>query len=103
MLSPLFHDPFRVLRPPTPPPGQIPATTPVEYVPYKMNSERCGIRQGSSALSGQFHLYQKGKCADVKDRIFGLLGISAQSCRENISIDYGLSNIDVALSFIAHA
>lgn len=61
-----------------------------------------GRAETSTTLANQFLMYGEAKCADVRDRIFGLLGISPQCCRDSIPVDYSLSTIDLALSVIAH-
>ncbi|KAL2060095.1 hypothetical protein VTL71DRAFT_9917 [Oculimacula yallundae] len=75
-------------------------------LPLQVNQRRSRMHEiyigENTTLVGQFLLYRTFECADIKDRIFGLLGISPQCCRESIVVDYSTSNTDLALAVIGH-
>ncbi|TVY71256.1 hypothetical protein LSUE1_G007151 [Lachnellula suecica] len=75
-------------------------------VPFRIYQRRPGVWGDrlipSSSLFEQFILFKDAKCTEVKDRIFGLLGISPESCQDSIQVDYGTSRIDLALAVIDH-
>jgi hypothetical protein len=76
-------------------------------IPYRIHQRRSGIWGGDTptpftTLFGYFVTYKEGKCADVRDKIFGFRGISPKCCQDSIAIDYGLSCIDLALAVIDH-
>ncbi|KAG4440837.1 hypothetical protein IFR05_003650 [Cadophora sp. M221] len=110
-----IFDRTRTQRPPSsePKPDRL-AQDGLDYsshsvIPLRIHQRRTRMflnpdRPGNTftTLVGQFLIYRKAQCADVRDRIFGLLGISPQCCRDNIPVDYGISTIDLALSVIAH-
>lgn len=46
--------------------------------------------------------YAEAKCEDPRDKIFGLLGIAAECCREAVPVNYSLSKYEIYGLVIQH-
>ncbi|KAH8766256.1 heterokaryon incompatibility protein-domain-containing protein, partial [Hyaloscypha finlandica] len=91
--------------------GQVPSTTPWDQynddahlhgdrhfwtfvlwgsVPYKIFMQRQDCVKGlqSHALLENYCLYREAGCADTRDKLFGLIGLSSRCCQDAVKVDY---------------
>lgn len=55
-----------------------------------------------ASLSELFDTHHGAKCLDVRDKIFGLLGMSSSCCQGALDADYGISTSDLCRRFLTH-
>jgi hypothetical protein len=76
-----------------------------DTVPFKINQQRMArITQGHlrHALFDLFHRYQKAECADPRDKVYGLLGMSRACCQKAVTVDYQSSSLELCELFLRH-
>ncbi|KAH7312972.1 hypothetical protein BKA65DRAFT_149838 [Rhexocercosporidium sp. MPI-PUGE-AT-0058] len=74
-------------------------------VPFKVLQQRAARQTIDHELYALFELvqmYKCGLCVDVRDKIFGLIGMCSQCCRDKIIVDYQRSPTDVCRTLLQH-
>jgi hypothetical protein len=76
-----------------------------DTVPFKINQQRMARRAPGHlrhTLFNLLHRYQKAKCADPRDKVYSLLGLSRACCQEAITIDYQSSPLELCQLLLRH-
>ncbi|KAK0129224.1 hypothetical protein ONS95_001159 [Cadophora gregata] len=74
-------------------------------VPFKILQQRVARRAISHELYTLFELvqmYKSAECVDVRDKVFGLIGLCSQCCRENVVVDYQRTPLDTCRMLLEH-
>jgi hypothetical protein len=74
-------------------------------VPFKINQQRLARMAPGylrNALFDLFHTYQRAECADLRDKVFGLLGMSQACCQKAITVNYQSSPLELCELLLRH-
>ena len=74
-------------------------------VPFKVLQQRVARRttgHESHTLFKLVQIHKSAKCADLRDKVFGLMGMCSQCCNENVIVDYQKPLIEICRMMLKH-